>query len=707
MLKPIRFAAWILLLIGSIAGADIVQTKTGEIFKGRVVEQTEEYVKLRSQFGELTIPNDKLKSHNKVTYTITLKDGTTVEGQIVGDTGETVLVKVGQETQTLAGDTIQKIEEKTPATLPKKPKPLTPKQIQQHHLKGMEYFKQKNYQKALAEFQAILKTDPENSVALYNSACAHSLMKDEANALKMLVAAIESGWVNFEHMQQDTDLDNIRESEGYKAILAKKAEYIRQSTEKTVARITDGMKQAGVNIKKYRSLFDQDRNFIYLHTRPDEALAVIRKGLEDYAEYQWKHLFQNRPARPLYIVLLDAEDSAKVFKGRIGGLYQPAFNTLFCGDIPSQKLTRTSVVVHEFTHALHFADMSARQQMHPIWLIEGLATLFESSDRNGGVVPRHSYRLSVVQAAVRANQAIPWRTLMAMQHPTFMQRAHLAYAQSRYMLYYMYEKGLLKKFYDEYTDKDNFASDKNALTAFEVVFGKPIEAVQREWAQWVMQQKVPPIPFLGIGVGKKGEQVVINQVAPRSPAAKAGIKKGDLLVSINERPIRDPSGMMEAVGLCDPGDEIALAVKRGDEALELKTKLGARPMRIVRRPPKGPGTPGYLGLAVEEAEEKLIIKDVAKGSPAEKAGLSVGDEILAFNGKEVKTVREYLAELRKTAPGKLVRLKRRIQVQVEPQAAPEGEAEVKPEAEAETEAKVELKTKVEEVRVRLQVQPKK
>jgi len=53
-----------------------------------------------------------------------------------------------------------------------------------------------------------------------------------------------------------------------------------------------------------------------------------------------------------------------------------------------------SILTHEFTHALHFADQEGRGQEHPIWIAEGLATLFESSKLLGGhAVPQANYRL--------------------------------------------------------------------------------------------------------------------------------------------------------------------------------------------------------------------------------------------------------------------------------------------------------------------------
>jgi translation initiation factor IF-1 len=646
-----------MLLLAAVAGqGDTLQTKTGETFKGRIIEETSEHLRVRTQFGDLTVPKAQIRSHERTRYVVKLKNGSTVEGHIVGETAKRLSIRTGKRTTTLDPDSIASTSAKKPVVKPTKPQKLTPQELRRHHAKGMEYFQKKQYAKALAEFQALVKDNPENGVALYNCACAYALMKDKPNALLMLTKAIESGWVNFRHLEQDSDLDILREEPGYKAILAKKSEYIQAATEKTVGRITEGLKKRGVKVEEYRIVFDRDRNFVYVHNRSDEDLAVLRKGLEEYAEYQWTHLLQNRPQRPLYIVLLSAGDSRKVLRRRVGGVYQAAFNTLLCGDMPTYRLLKTSVVVHEFTHALHFADMLTRQQMHPIWLIEGLATLFESSDRNGEVVPRHSHRLGIVQTAIRSNRSIPWRKLMSMKQPEFLRVAGLAYAQSRYMLFYIHEKGLLKRFYDEYTKGDNYGRDKSALASFEVVFGKPIESVEREWKTWVLAQKVPPVPFLGVSATAKDNRLTVRKVSGKSPAGKAGVRAGDVIASIDGRAVQTMNDMMAAIGARNAGDEVTVVVIRKEKELTFTAKLGSRKPPQPRLPP-GPRRPSYLGIAVEEHEGKLIVKEVSKGSPAAKAKVAVGAEIVAFNGKALKTVRDYLAKLREARPGQTVRLR--------------------------------------------------
>ncbi|KAL6056494.1 putative Erythrocyte binding protein [Balamuthia mandrillaris] len=67
----------------------------------------------------------------------------------------------------------------------------------------------------------LLSINPSNAYALYNLACAESLMGNQEAAVEALTKAVmDGGYNNLQHMQQDADLDNIRENPGYLALIA-------------------------------------------------------------------------------------------------------------------------------------------------------------------------------------------------------------------------------------------------------------------------------------------------------------------------------------------------------------------------------------------------------------------------------------------------------------------------------------------------------
>jgi RNase P/RNase MRP subunit p29 len=635
------------------ARADTVITKDGQRFSGRVVEETPETLKIRGKYGTLTVPKKDVRSHGRSVYLVELKDGSKLEGQILGESAKDLKLKVGGKERTVALAEVKSVVEKKAPPAAQK---LKRTQIMGLHRKARAHWDKKDYDRAIAEYAKILSSSPEDTTALYNTACGHALKGRKQQALDFLKKSVEAGFVNFAHIETDTDLDSLRAEAVYKQLLKDRAEYIRKASSKAVGRITKGLAARGIDAKKYKKVVDRKNNFVYLHTRDEEEFAVIRRGLEEYAEYQWKHLFQNKPGSPLYIILLSAKDTPKFFRGRAGGVYTSGMNALFCGDSPAYKLLKTSVIIHEFTHALHFADMAARRQRHPIWLIEGLATLFESSERSPDkVVPRHSHRLSVVQSYLKRRRTLPWSRIMKLSHPQFMADARLTYAQSRYMLFYMFEKGLLKKFYDEYTKGEGYRNDKSAAGAYEVVFGKPLAEVERDWKKWIMAQKVPPMPYLGVypRATAKGE-VRIERLAPGGPAQKAGIKAGDVILTMAGRTIKTAGDVMAAVGAHKVGDQVEVEVRRGEKQLTFTVKLARRGARTSRPPRKGP-TP-YLGMAVETREGKVFVREVAEGSPAARAGLEAGMQVLEVGGKKVKSTRDYLGVVKKARIGQELKI---------------------------------------------------
>jgi len=70
-------------------------------------------------------------------------------------------------------------------------------------------------QKGREYMVALVNLDPKNCISQYNLACAESLLNRVPEALSALEAAIRNGYDNLEHMIEDKDFDNIRNSEGF------------------------------------------------------------------------------------------------------------------------------------------------------------------------------------------------------------------------------------------------------------------------------------------------------------------------------------------------------------------------------------------------------------------------------------------------------------------------------------------------------------
>jgi serine protease Do len=83
--------------------------------------------------------------------------------------------------------------------------------------------------------------------------------------------------------------------------------------------------------------------------------------------------------------------------------------------------------------------------------------------------------------------------------------------------------------------------------------------------------------WLGVVLEDAGEGVRIVTVMAKSPAAKAGVKMGDVVTHINAKKVLGMESMQGLIQKHKPGEEITLAARRGDEDLEFKAKLEKRP----------------------------------------------------------------------------------------------------------------------------------
>jgi tetratricopeptide (TPR) repeat protein len=78
-----------------------------------------------------------------------------------------------------------------------------------------------NYQKALGLLKKSIDINPDDPGNYYNMVCYYSLQENIDEALIWLEKTLEKGYDNWEHLVEDTDLDNIRNLEKYKVLINK------------------------------------------------------------------------------------------------------------------------------------------------------------------------------------------------------------------------------------------------------------------------------------------------------------------------------------------------------------------------------------------------------------------------------------------------------------------------------------------------------
>jgi M6 family metalloprotease-like protein len=138
--------------------------------------------------------------------------------------------------------------------------------------------------------------------------------------------------------------------------------------------------------------------------------------------------------------------------------------------------------------------------------------------------------------------------------------------------------------------------------------------------------------YLGISLEDSG--LGIAEVAPDSPASAAGLQKGDLIASINNRVTHNPDEARGLVQAIAPGSIVHLELRRKDHVVKADATMAA-----TSRPLK-PSNRVVLGVRMgEPREEGIPVVAVFKDDPAAKAGVHQGDLMLSVDGADLGEAR--------------------------------------------------------------------
>ncbi len=150
----------------------------------------------------------------------------------------------------------------------------------------------------------------------------------------------------------------------------------------------------------------------------------------------------------------------------------------------------------------------------------------------------------------------------------------------------------------------------------------------------VEAQDLTPRVAAALGI-HASQGALITEVIPGSPAASAGLQPGDLVVSVDGKPVSDAQDLRNAQGLKPLGSTLQLGVERGNRHLEIDARLTANAnvlqgalldprlagASFVELPPDNDDQ-GYAGVGIDS---------VAPGSRAARNGLAAGDVLVGVN----------------------------------------------------------------------------
>jgi len=178
--------------------------------------------------------------------------------------------------------------------------------------------------------------------------------------------------------------------------------------------------------------------------------------------------------------------------------------------------------------------------------------------------------------------------------------------------------------------------------------------VVRGWLG-VYVQKVTPEIASSFGL-EEDEGALVSDVEPGSPADKAGIKRGDVIVEFNGKKVEDITDLTTSTAVTSPGSEATLGVIEDGKTKEVTVKLGEVPSDEAVSE-EGDEEQENLGLRVRTLNPKVarrfkiedgsgvVVTRVENGGIASEAGIKPGDVIIEIDKKHITNLEEYNAAI--------------------------------------------------------------
>ncbi len=140
----------------------------------------------------------------------------------------------------------------------------------------------------------------------------------------------------------------------------------------------------------------------------------------------------------------------------------------------------------------------------------------------------------------------------------------------------------------------------------------------------------------------KPKGALVAEVTKDSPAAKAGIQPGDVIVKLNGKNMDDVRDVSRSVADLRPGTNAAVVLWRDGKEKPIDVAIAVFPEKLEtasaddNAPPADTATQS-LGLALSQGDDGVVVQSVDPNSEAAEKGIQAGDVIVKISGKEVKT----------------------------------------------------------------------
>lgn len=441
----------------------------------------------------------------------------------------------------------------------------------------------KDWPEAHRTLEKILASKPHDAEALFNIAAVLAQLGEPGPATSRLIESIQYGFVDLHRLERDARFKPIRETKEYKAVILGWRALLdarADSNERALRNLLDG---------RYHYERDPSQRLIYASAFNEQSFAIAKQEIANVSAWAYATLFdppiENTPKPDAWVSVLlpTPEDFTRFLTAlgvgpNIGGLYDHTLSQLICQDIgPSLR--------HEFLHVLHWRILARQNQSHPDWVMEGLGSLVEQMEADdsapGGLRPTPDWRTNIAKRLLDMRRLLPLDDLMSMDRRTFRGRHPSAnYAQARTFMLFLSDRGLLSDFF--HTLKATDAADATGRAAVEQVFQKPLNEVEREYRTWLAELPMvaerirPGMANLGVEVAAgRGDGPVIDEIISGTPAVKSGLRRGDVILSVDGQSTRTLPALVQAIAAQEPGDIVTVEVRRGRLMVSVSVELVA------------------------------------------------------------------------------------------------------------------------------------
>jgi len=420
---------------------------------------------------------------------------------------------------------------------------------------------------ALTRAKAWLERAPGDAGMLALAARAAAQSGDQRVAAGYLKRAIEEGFTDFAAVESGADFAGLRRHESWSVV---------QDAMRTARAHNENGALSGAEATKavdawrmrfttgYRSFPDGATNTVLVTTQDPTSRGELLSMLAAMTQDQVSRLFGKGLAQPVaVIVAVGTDGEGDGLTPSRAGRYEHGMRRLLTRDTGA-------TLRHEFTHALHFAHMERINQLHPIWLREGLATVFETyrTREDGSFEFLPNARADAAMQLLATGVAPGLRRLLTMPEDEFQKDGESTYPLVRSLMEFTASRGALERLYAEAVA--GFRDDPACTRALERAHGASLEEIERSWTTWTRERGAqglstdPTQPSIGVTSEDHPDGARIVRFVTKSTARDAGLRPGDVIVGVDGEPVRSVRELGVALTRLPRRETLTIRFRRGD-----------------------------------------------------------------------------------------------------------------------------------------------